>query len=421
MASQGGRVKFGNKCINSYYEKDVCGTIDNGTSVYELTRVYTRDNDTGLINVHHYEYKNGTIVTGIVNENCDCTCNTICEPALNCNPITDFSITQTELDCLLTNGFTLENLCTMTSTDVYTELTNLACKDCVTCWTVGDGFGSYEIVNGILQRVDGTFSLGALQLTGDQGDGPCPSIDKYEYFYQGVKVVGTNDYVLIEAGNNTTTYPINPPTVYPVGSAPYYLNATQLDTTNYTYTFIFTYKRFGCPPFVYEQQITPSDLNRRCDAYAQWINGYNPVDKGSTSGYDALMNYLALPALAGPPRKLRYLVESININGNVWNGQFVDIPVPTANWQQVLANGINAIVGQNILTYNGIWQISYNTAWSTFHIVLSEWADDHNNGFVWIGGGWAFRLNNGVMEDGIGTNQDASSGSFKELISCVDL
>ena len=421
MASQGGRVKFGNKCINNYSEKDVCGTIDSGTSVYELTRVYTRDNDTGLINVHHYEYNDGAVVIGNVIETC-CDCDGICEPALNCNPITDFSITQTELDCLLTNGFTLENLCTMTSTDVYTELTNLACKDCVTCWTVGDGFGSYEIVNGILQRVDVTFSLGALQLTGDQGDGPCPSIDKYEYFYQGVKVVGTNDYVLIEAGNDTTTYPINPPTVYPVGSAPYYLNATQLDTTNYTYTFIFTYKRFGCPPFVYEQQITPSDLNRRCDAYAQWINGYNP-DKGSTSGYDALMNYLALPALAGPPRKLRYLVESININGNVWNGQFVDIPVPTANWQQVLANGINAIVGQTILSYNGIWQVSYNPSWSIFHIVLSEHADDHNSGFTNISpGGWAFRLNAGVMEDNIGVNPDLSGGSnWIQLINCVDL
>ena len=419
-------LSFG-KCENItliFSEKETCGTIDGSTSIYDLIKVIGRDPSTGFIVTSHYEYLNGTIVTGIVNENCDCSCNTICEQPLNCNPITDFSITQTELDCLLSNGFTLENLCTMNSTNVYTELTNLGCKDCVACSVEGDGFGNYEIVNGILQRVDGSFSLGSLQLTGDQGSGPCPSIDKYEYFYQGVKVTGTNDYILIESGNDITNYPINPPTIHPVGTAPYYLNATQLDTANYTYSFIFTYKRFGCPPLVFELQIIPSDLNRRCDAYNQWINGatYLFGDKGGDiNGYDALMNNLGLPALAGAPRKLRYLVESININGNLWSGQFVDILVPTANWQQVLANGINAIVGQNILSYNGVWQVSYNTAWSTFHIVLSEWADDHNNGFVRIGGGWAFRLNNGVMEDGIGTNQDASSGSFKELISCVDL
>jgi hypothetical protein len=365
-----------------------------------------------------YSVEGGAVYLPVL-ESCNCVAS-----QSPCNPLTTFSITQTELDCLLTNGFTLENLCTMTSTDVYTELTNLGCKDCIACSIQGDGFGNYEIVNGILQRADGSFTLGSLQLTGDQGNGPCPSIDKYEYFYQGVKVTGTNDYILIESGNDITNYPINPPTIHPVGTAPYYLNATQLNTANYTYSFIFTYKRFGCPPLVYEQQITPSDLNRRCDAYNQWINGatYLFGDKGGDiTVYDTLMSDLSLPALVGSPRTLRYLVNSININGNQWNGQFVDIPVPTANWEQVLANGINAIVGQNILSYNGVWQVSYNTAWGTFHIVLSEWADDHNNGFVGIGGGWAFRLNAGVLEDGIGTNQDASLGDFKECINCIDL
>ena len=221
------------------------------------------------------------------------------------------------------------------------------------------------------------------------------------------------------------TYPINPPTIHPIGTAPYYINGTQLDTTNYTYSGVITYKRKGCPPHV---STFPANiiLPRRCDTYNQWINGatYLFGDKGGDiNGYDNLMNLIGLPALVGSPRALRYLIESININGNVWNGQFIDIPVPTANWQQVLANGINAIVGQTILSYNGIWQVSYNPSWSIFHIVLSEHADDHNSGFTNISsGGWAVRLNAGVMEDNIGVNPDLSGGiNWYQLINCVDL
>jgi hypothetical protein len=187
---------------------------------------------------------------------------------------------------------------------------------------------------------------------------------------------------------------------------------------------VITYKRKGCSPYV---STSPANiiLPRRCDAYYTWIDGSTPPPgaKGSDiTIYDNLLNDLGLPALVGSPRTLRYLIESININGNVWNGQFIDIPVPTANWQQVLASGINAIVGQTILSYNGIWQVSYNPSWSTFHIVLSEWADDHNNGFVGIGGGWAFRLNAGVMEDNIDVNPDLSGGGGWQILgNCVDL
>ena len=402
----------------SYLEKEVCGTIDGGIQTYELIRVYTRNQNTGLIEISHYEYLNGTIVTGIVNENCDCTCNTICEPALNCNPIIDFSLTQTELDCLLTNGFTLENLCTMTSTDVYTELANLACKDCNTC-SQGDEIGGYQIIDGVPSW---TLGMSELIYTGSNIDGICPTQDKYDYFYHALKVNGTNDFIAFEPGNSPGTYPINPPIIHPIGTAPYYINGTQLDTTNYTYSSVITYKRKGCPPYV---STFPANiiLPRRCDAYNQWINGSSGDKGGNINGYDNLMNNLGLPALVGVPRTLRYLVESININGNVWNGQFIDIPVPTANWQQVLANGINAIVGQTILSYNGIWQVSYNPSWSIFHIVLSEHADDHNSGFTNISsGGWAFRLNAGVMEDNIGVNPDLSGASnWYQLINCVDL
>jgi hypothetical protein len=277
---------------------------------------------------------------------------------------------------------------------------------------------TYQIIDGIPSW---TLSMLELIYTGSDEDGICPTQDKYDYFYHALKVDGTNDFIAVKAGTNPNNSPINPPIIYPVGTSPYYINTTQLDTTNYTYSSVITYKRKGCSPYV---SAGPANilLPRRCDAYNQWINGSNPGDKGSTSGYDTLMSNLSLPALVGSPRTLRYLVDSININGNQWNGQFVDIPVPTANWQQVLANGINAIVGQNILSYNGIWQVSYNTAWSTFHIVLSEYADDHNNGFVRIGGGWVFRLNAGVMEDNIGVNPDLSGGgSWQILGNCVDL
>jgi hypothetical protein len=358
-----------------------------------------------------YSVEGGAVYLPVL-ENCNCVAS-----QSPCNPLTTFSITQTELDCLLTNGFTLENLCTMTSTDVYTQLTSLGCKDCNTC-SQGDEIGAYQIIDGIPSW---TLSMLELIYTGSDEDGICPTQDKYDYFYHALKVDGTNDFIAVKAGTNPNNSPINPPIIYPVGTSPYYINTTQLDTTNYTYSSVITYKRKGCSPYV---SAGPANilLPRRCDAYNQWINGSNPGDKGSTSGYDTLMSNLSLPALVGSPRTLRYLVDSININGNQWNGQFVDIPVPTANWQQVLANGINAIVGQNILSYNGVWQVSYNTAWGTFHIVLSEWADDHNNGFVGIGGGWAFRLNAGVLEDGIGVNPDLSGGSGWQILgNCIDL
>lgn len=412
-------LSFG-KCENItliFSEKETCGTIDGSTSIYDLIKVIGRNPSTGFIVTSHYEYLNGTIVTGIVNENCDCTCNTICEPALNCNPIIDFSLTQTELDCLLTNGFTLENLCTMTSTDVYTELTNLGCKDCNTCGQ-GDEIGGYQIIDGVPSW---TLGMSELIYTGSNIDGICPTQDKYDYFYHALKVNGTNDFIAFEPGNSPGTYPINPPIIHPIGTAPYYINGTQLDTTNYTYSSVITYKRKGCPPYV---STFPANiiLPRRCDAYAAWINGGETVDKGGdVNDYDTLMNLLGLPTLVGSPRTLRYLVESININGNQWNGQFIDIPVPTANWQQVLANGINAIVGQTILSYNGIWQVSYNPSWSIFHIVLSEHADDHNSGFTNIGGGWAFRLNAGVMEDNIGVTDLSGASNWYQLINCVDL
>jgi hypothetical protein len=361
-----------------------------------------------------YSVEGGAVYLPVL-ENCNCVAS-----QSPCNPLTTFSITQTELDCLLANGFTLENLCTMSSVDVYTELTNLGCKDCNTC-SQGDEIGAYQIIDGIP-----SWTLGMTELiyTGSDEEGICPTQDKYDYFYHALKVNGTNDFIAFEPGNSPGTYPINPPTIHPIGTAPYYINGTQLDTTNYTYSSVITYKRKGCSPYV---STSPANiiLPRRCDAYSTWINGatYLFGDKGGDiNGYDALMNNLGLPALAGAPRTLRYLVDSININGNQWNGQFVDIPVPTANWEQVLANGINAIVGQNILSYNGVWQVSYNTSWSTFHIVLSEYADDHNSGFTNIGVGWAFRLNAGVMEDNIGVNPDLSGGSSWQILgNCVDL
>ena len=98
---------------NIFLEEEVCGVINNDVEKYELKRIYTRDNDTGLINVHHYEYNDGAVVIGNVIETC-CDCDGICDTPSDC--LIDFSITE-ELsntpkgDWLGTSGFALSTIC----------------------------------------------------------------------------------------------------------------------------------------------------------------------------------------------------------------------------------------------------------------------------------------------------------------------
>lgn len=66
------------------YEKEVCGTIDGSIDVYELVKIYTRDNK-GVQSLLHYEDKFGNQITGAVVETC-CTCDSLCDYVINNNP-----------------------------------------------------------------------------------------------------------------------------------------------------------------------------------------------------------------------------------------------------------------------------------------------------------------------------------------------
>jgi len=69
------------------YEKEVCGTIDGSTDVYELVKIYTRDNK-GVQSLLHYEDKFGNQITGAVVETC-CTCDSLCTVAPPAPPLSD--------------------------------------------------------------------------------------------------------------------------------------------------------------------------------------------------------------------------------------------------------------------------------------------------------------------------------------------
>lgn len=58
-------------------EVEVCATIDWNPQKYELIRVYTRDLQTGVITILHYEDTFWNIITGNVVETC-CDCSAIC-------------------------------------------------------------------------------------------------------------------------------------------------------------------------------------------------------------------------------------------------------------------------------------------------------------------------------------------------------
>lgn len=76
-----GTVIVGNCKENLILEKEVCGTINGSISDYELIRIYTRD-QSGELTILRYEDTKGNLITGTVVETC-CTCNSLCEVALN--------------------------------------------------------------------------------------------------------------------------------------------------------------------------------------------------------------------------------------------------------------------------------------------------------------------------------------------------
>jgi hypothetical protein len=189
-------------------------------------------------------------------------------------------------------------------------------------------------------------------------------------------------------------------------------------------------------------EVTPSLLpvNMRCDSYSRsnnvnnslqnqggWLSGYNNTlyfDKWSnTATYDLLMNDLGQPSLVGAPRNLQYQISG-EINGNTFSGT-VTIPVPTAGTPLSLANQINAIVGANVLDYDGYgWSFQYNSAWTSYSLLIGELADNHAGGFqdISFGWKWAVRLNAGVLEDGIGVDpNNLNNGNWFSAANCVSI
>lgn len=189
-------------------------------------------------------------------------------------------------------------------------------------------------------------------------------------------------------------------------------------------------------------EVTPSLLpvNMRCDSYSRsnnvnnnlqnqggWLSGYNNTiyfDKWSnTATYDLLMNDLGQTGLVGAPRNLQYQISG-EINGNTFSGT-VTIPVPTAGTPLSLANQINAIVGANVLDYDGYgWSFQYNSAWTSYSLLIGEFADNHAGGFqdISFGWKWAVRLNGGVLEDGIGVDpNNLNNGNWFSAVNCVSI
>ena len=189
-------------------------------------------------------------------------------------------------------------------------------------------------------------------------------------------------------------------------------------------------------------EVTPSLLpvNMRCDSYSRstnvnhnlqnqggWLSGYNNTlyfDKWSnTATYDLLMNDLGQPGLVGAPRNLQYQISG-EINGNTFSGT-ITIPVPTSGTPLSLANQINAIVGANVLDYDGYgWSFQYNNAWTSYSLLIGEHADNHVGGFqdISFGWRWAVRLNGGVLEDGIGVDpNNLNNGNWFSTVNCISI
>jgi hypothetical protein len=67
------------------FEKEVCINVNNGASCYEVIKVYTRNDVTGIQTLLHYETKTGEVITDTVQEIC-CTCNCLCDYVQNLAP-----------------------------------------------------------------------------------------------------------------------------------------------------------------------------------------------------------------------------------------------------------------------------------------------------------------------------------------------
>lgn len=71
----------------TFFEREVCITIDGSTESYEVIKVYTRDQTTGVSTLIHYETKAGAILTGTIVEVC-CTCESLCDvPIVSLNRV----------------------------------------------------------------------------------------------------------------------------------------------------------------------------------------------------------------------------------------------------------------------------------------------------------------------------------------------
>ena len=189
-------------------------------------------------------------------------------------------------------------------------------------------------------------------------------------------------------------------------------------------------------------EVTPSLLpvNMRCDSYSRstnvnhnlqnqggWLSGYNNTlyfDKWSnTATYDQLMNDVNQPSLVGSPRNLQYQVSG-EINGNIFSG-IVTIPVPTVGNPLDLANQINTIAGATVLDVDNYgWSLQYNTSWSSYSLLIREFADNHAGGFqdISFGVNWGVRLNGGVLEDGISVDpNNLNNGNWIPATNCISI
>ena len=177
-------------------------------------------------------------------------------------------------------------------------------------------------------------------------------------------------------------------------------------------------------------------LNMRCMGYQRengnkgWISGYESAPwvgnkVASNADYDTFITDVGFASLVGAPRGLRYIIEVANVNGDTSaQGTIIDIPVPTANFETVLANVVNTALGFDIFYYDGIgWSFQYNTAWTTLEVVVTEYADNHIGGYQLISfGGWGVRLNGTTLEDGIGVDPlNINSGNWFTLSNCTPI
>ena len=180
-------------------------------------------------------------------------------------------------------------------------------------------------------------------------------------------------------------------------------------------------------------------VNTRCDSYSRansyngWLSGanatsWNGAKSETTANYDQLMVDTGFPALVGAPRGLRYILTACDINGDTSKqGTVIDIPVTTPNYEATLAAAINTAVGATLLVHDGIgWQFQYDSAWTTYVLVINEYANDHAtpvNGYqdIYNGYGWAVRLNTGSLEEGIGVDPITLSGNWSSTANCVSV